>query len=326
MNNDIIDDKEYVINELKRYPSNLDTINPIYLGYSLSDRLKNNPEIIKMIMESVYSIDFEDREYSLKELYMKYIEFYESCLPDIYFLELDLTRILPENWKDDPDICEFVKKYYVDVETVEDKSNAPKYDEETMKMLDEWDSKIKDDSPDKIKKSFELYLKFFSYLKMTKEYRKKAIESILEYLDYGISSMSIIHDVEYINKYSGDYHLSRCYKYIGNTYLKEREFDKAIFYYDEAIEVFPYYHSPYIGKTDALVKLDKIDEAIDYLNKVLNDQSINGDKKIFKAASKVNYDNRVLAYTYKSFIKKIDNQLKKINELKKKGYHYKPRI
>lgn len=142
------------------------------------------------------------------------------------------------------------------------------------------------------KEKIELYAR--AYGNSTKEYRDKAIY----YLNLLLNNQS----------YS-----TATYKYyemLADIYVKEYFFDKALLIYNSLINFNPEDPILYRKKTNTLVKLNKINEALDFLNSVKSG----------------NFYHHYPKYSPSSwFMDTINELITNTLELKEKGYVYKPK-
>lgn len=104
--------------------------------------------------------------------------------------------------------------------------------------------------------------------------------------------------------------MSGLYHCLGELYEKEYDFNNALIAYESCIKLSPTNHHLYGRKVDVLIKMNRIDDALDYLATV--------KKSKYYKKYKNNYDEDV-------FMKTINRLVLECNEKKEKGYVYRPR-
>lgn len=229
----------------------------------LPNYLKNDVDLIKLILEVTYKFIPKNKEYTLKELYLEYMnslrENEEQC---IYGRKLYYTEDFSEELLNDQDFVLSIIEY--------------------------------DDDFDK-----------------EKIYERYGIQKVYEEID--------IESQKLLEQYEESYQ----YRMKGKAYVKKYDFDAAICMFESGIEKYPYYHGCHVDKADCLVKLGKLDEAIEYLREIINKEELkNTNKKFYKICSnEYTYPN----YTYKLFIKKLENKLLDTKKKKERGYVYRPK-
>jgi len=238
------------------------------LAYMLPNSLKNDAGFMKMVLGSMYAIDWKDKDYSLRDVYLEYAAFYQEEVGDggsLYFPLLDYSCIFSEELLQDKDLLRKIlfcadsecQQYIID-KYLDGKSPLVK-EEETLVDPDE-----------------ELLYRKYEFFRMS-----------------------------------------------GKQYMKVYEFEEAISCFEKGISLFPYYHGCYYDKADCLIKLGRIDEAIEFLENVVSSEKLkNADKSHYAVCSN---DATYSKYTYRLFIKIIENALLDARNKKKRGYVYRPR-
>ncbi|MDD6807924.1 MAG: DnaD domain protein [Oscillospiraceae bacterium] len=157
------------------------------------------------------------------------------------------------------------------------------------------------------------YIYAMAYSWSNKEYRKKAIKYLELYL-----SNPLYEDV-YLNRFSyynepiesrKNNHLNSMHQTLGEIYEKEYDFDNALINYEKAIQYDPYNPITYRKKVGTLIKMNKIEEAIIFLD-------------IIKKSKYYVINNKYMPIDW--FIKTIDELLEDCKKKQKENYLYKPR-
>lgn len=161
--------------------------------------------------------------------------------------------------------------------------------------------------------SKQRYIYAAAYAWSTKEYREKAIYYLELYLSNPLYEDIYLHRFRFyeqsIESRKND-HLTTMYKYLAEIYEKEYIFDKALYNYEKMIEINPYNPGGYNGKVNVLIKMNKIDMALEFLQDVKK-------SKFYAKNKEYSPDNWLM--------KDIDNLICECIEKKNKNYMYKPR-
>ena len=132
-----------------------------------------------------------------------------------------------------------------------------------------------------------------AYGNSVKEYRTKAIF----YLNLYLNNKSYKDESDF-------------YEMLADIYVKEYTFEKALLIYEQLIKYEPDMPILYSKKVDVMIKMNKIDEAIIFLDNT----------------KKTTYYRKYNKYSPNSwFIDTIDNLVKNCKIKKEKGYIYKPK-
>lgn len=262
-------------------------------------------------------IDNKTKDYSsVKEIYIEVLSKFtieDNC-------QIDLS-ILPNELKKDPElvkkILEVVYKY------------IPKKEEYTIKELHlEYANYLKEQLDSgyiygrRLIYSQELPIELLSdtqFINSIIDVASEYDQAILKE-QYNITPKP---KVKIEKEYQRYFIMSQDLRNKGKYYMKKYEFKKAILEFEKGIEIYPYYHGCYSDKADSLIKLGRIDDAINFLKEISNSKELKNANKIYYTSCSC--DATYPKYTYNIFIKIIKNHLQDAENKKARGYIYKPR-
>ncbi|RKL63049.1 tetratricopeptide repeat protein [Thermoanaerobacteraceae bacterium SP2] len=151
------------------------------------------------------------------------------------------------------------------------------------------------------------------------KYRTQAIPYLEKYVANPVEIEKAFYEREgeFIDGFSSGIVLSYVYSNLARCYEGEYIFDKALEYYQKALELDPSVASKYIHLANIYVKMNNLDKAIEVMQNAKNSKYYKTIKKVSPVDGTTICDN--------SFIYVIDNYLQGLYEKKQKGYVYKPR-
>lgn len=165
----------------------------------------------------------------------------------------------------------------------------------------------------------ERYLVAISYAWSRTQYREFAIKYLNLYLNNNLYVEIYSHRNYKINGKSTleenkKHHLVEMYNYLGKSYIGIYDFENALNSYEKAINIMPQNPVGYFGKTEVLVKQNKLQECQYWLLECQKSPYYKLDK------------NKLITDPKNWFYKSINDLLDNINHKIEKGYIYKPRI
>lgn len=312
--------KEEIINEI----NNSNDLEYCYqIIYELNDELKSDKELVYLLFNKSDMIDeYDYLNNTLKDLYLKIISNIENESNNNRIIKYIYLGILPNELKDDIDVVKEMFKVIYHYE-IEEKVTSIK---ELHKIYADYIYEQVEDGGAIYGVPLCYTTDLSNELLNDKEFVMSIIESDEEndkkkiYEMYNIPYEEEIYDVDY--ELENRYREYNRYRGIGTFYKKKYQFEDAIIEFEKGIEIFPYYHGCYVDKADSLVKLGKLDDAINFLTETINNQELQNEKDCFKVCSN---DATYPKYTYKLFIKILENKLNDTIDKKNRGYVYKPR-
>lgn len=114
-----------------------------------------------------------------------------------------------------------------------------------------------------------LVAKFYAWSKV--QYREKAIHYLELYLNNNLYTEAYIHNFRNINdtpEIRKLYHLDEMYCYLAKAYEGTYQLDKALNIYEYLISIFPGDPTAYTGKTNILIKQNKLNQCSEWLKNV----------------------------------------------------------
>jgi tetratricopeptide (TPR) repeat protein len=163
------------------------------------------------------------------------------------------------------------------------------------------------------------YLIGMAYVWKGAKFRREAIYYLEKYLNTPIEIEESYYSREgkLVDGYTTGIQISHVYKDLGKCYEGEYEFEKALESYQKAAKLDPSIPSAYVFIAQVLVKMNKLDKAIEVIQKAKNSRYYAPIKTISQFDGKIYYDD-----TFKIV---IDNYLEDLKIKKEKGYVYRPR-
>ena len=139
------------------------------------------------------------------------------------------------------------------------------------------------------------YLLGIAYAWLGAKYRQQAIEYLESYINGPL-----------IDKRK--FHLAEMYGYLGAAYEGEYEFQKALESYAEALKIDSYSPTPYIKVIDVLVKMNRMDLALEIIDNAKGNTQYNANSN----------------YLSNDFTNAINAKEQEIKDKIAKGYIYRP--
>lgn len=310
------DNKDYIISIIKNKEVKK-RFAPEDLRY-LNDNLRGDKDIVYEVFKSRKLISDNTYKYgSLRDMYKELLTKLKVMERAKYGL-----FILPDELKEDLEIVWFmlIKLY----------GFIPKKDKYTLKSLFyEYTDKQKDELV--FGKIYSRQLCFSDELPLSLLNDREFIENIIDVDEK--NDKKYLMKVYNIKKKRGpkrnkEYakmaEEAELIRFPGITEMRDFYFEYAIEFFDEAIEKYPYIHGPYCDKAKCLVKLGKLDEAINLLKGIINSKELkDADPSYYSSFSLVS--SHYKKYSYELFIELLKRELADVEAKKKRGYVYRPR-